>query len=81
MVRADDRLDGSSVADAVHEAAAWAASKQGVGHPVPRLHPLASADQLRVVGGDFLVWAGAADDRVGELEGWRLRIERLRVVI
>ncbi len=81
LVRADDRLSGGSVADAVHEAAAWAASAQGIRHQVPRLHPLASADQLSVVGGDFLDWVAADDGREAALQQWRVLIERLRLVV
>jgi hypothetical protein len=81
LVRADDRLSGGSVADAVHEAAAWAASAQGIGHQVPRLHPFASADQLSVVGGDFLDWVSSADDREAVLEEWHRLVERLRRVV
>ena len=81
LVRAEDRLAGSSVADAVHQAAVWAASAQGISDLVPRLHPLASADQLGVVGGDLLDWVAAADGREAVLEQWRALIERLRVAV
>lgn len=81
LVRGDDRLSGRSAADAVHEAAAWAASAQGVSHQVPRLHPLASADQLSVVGSDFLDWVGSAAGREAALTEWRGLIGRLRAVV
>ena len=80
-MRAEGRLSGRSVADAVHEAAVWAASAQGIDQQVPRLHPLASADQLSVVGGDFLDWVAGADGSEVVLQEWRTRIERLRVVV
>ena len=80
-MRADERLSGGSVADAVHRAAVWAAAAQGIDRQVPRLHPLASADQLSVVGGDFLDWVADADGPEVVLEEWRTRIERLRVVV
>jgi hypothetical protein len=65
----------------VHEAAVWAASAQGIDQRVPRLHSLASADQLCVVGGDFLDWVAGAEDSEVVLEEWRTRVERLRVVV
>jgi hypothetical protein len=83
LVRVEDRLSGASVADAVHGAAAWAASAQGISDQVPRLHPLASGDQLRVVGSDLLDWvAGTPTDGTEDvLAEWRALIERLRVVV
>ncbi len=69
------------MADAVHEAAVWAAAAQGIGQPVPQLHPLASADQLSVVGGDFLGWVASADGREAALQEWRCLVERLRVAV
>jgi len=83
LVRVEDRLAGSSVADAVHQAAVWAASAQGISDQVPRLHPLASGDQLRVVGRDLLAWvAGTPTDGTEDvLAEWRALIERLRVVV
>ena len=81
LARAEGRLPGRSVADAVHEAAVWAASVQGIDQQVPRLHPLASADQLSVVGGDFLDWVAGADSPEVVLEEWRTQVERLRVVV
>ncbi|MCZ3387561.1 MAG: hypothetical protein LH645_00180 [Actinomycetia bacterium] len=81
LVRTDERLSGDSVADAVHEAAVWAAAAQGIDQQVPRLHPLASADQLSVVGGDFLDWVASADGRAAALQEWRGLVERLRVAV
>lgn len=81
LVRADDRLAGRSAAAAVHEAAAWAASAQGISHQVPRLHPLASADQLSVVGSDFLDWVGSDEGGGAALTEWRGLIGRLRAVV
>lgn len=80
-MRADERLSGGSVADAVYAAAVWAAAVQGIGQPVPQLHPLASADQLSVVGGDFLDWIASADGLEAALEEWRRLVERLRVAV
>lgn len=81
LTRADDRLSGGSVADAVHQAASWAAAAQGVDRQVPRLHPLASADQLSVVGSDFLDWVASGDGRGADLEEWRASVERIRAVV
>jgi hypothetical protein len=81
LVRADDRLSGGSLSGAVHRAAVWAAAAQGIDQPVPRLHPLASADQLSVVGGDFLHWVASGDDREAALQEWRDLIERIRAAI
>jgi hypothetical protein len=80
LVRADDRLAGRSIAEAVHQAAAWAAAAQGIEQRVPRLHPLACADQLSVVGGDFLDWASSGDDRQVSLREWRTLVERIHEV-
>ncbi len=81
LVRAEGRLSGRTVADAVHEAAVWAASAQWIDQEVPRLHPLASGDQLSVVGGDFLHWVASADGPEVVLQEWRTRIDRLRAVV
>ena len=81
LVRADDRLSGGSLSDAVHQAAVWAAATQGIDQPVPRLHPLASADQLSVLGGDFLRWVASGDDHQASLHEWRTLIDRLRAVV
>lgn len=78
LVRAQDRLAGRSVADTVHLTAVWAASAQGIDHHVPRLHPLASADQLAVVGGEFLSWAAAEHGRETAVQEWRSQIASLR---
>lgn len=81
LVRADDRLPAGSVAAEVHALATWAAAAQGVEHPVPRLHPLASADQLAVVGRELLDWLDA-DLRDGDvLQTWRRRVAQLRAVV
>jgi len=94
LTRADDRLAGASIADACHELASWCAtvtplatsgSLTGRLPAVPTLHPLASGDQLMVLGRDLLgalADEGApdnvesADVRVELLA----RIERLRAV-
>lgn len=81
LTRPDQRLDRASVADVVHQTAAWAVSRQELAHEVPRLHPLASGDQLAVIGRDFLDWAAAGPDRQGDLAQWRERIERLRAAV
>jgi hypothetical protein len=81
LVRADERLSGGSVADTVYQAAVWAAAAQGVDRQVPRLHPLASADQLGVVGGDFLDWVASAEGREAVLGEWRALIGRIRMVV
>ena len=70
-------LGGESLAEAVHRVCAWAAAQQGVDAPVPVLHPLASADQLAVVGREFLDWVGAASTSEA-LAGWRAEIDRIR---
>ncbi len=91
LTRADDRLAGASIAEACHELASWCATVTPAtsGSPshlpaVPKLHPLASGDQLLVLGRDLLVaLAEAASDDVREA-GVRAelldRIEQLRAV-
>ena len=65
LTRADDRLAGASIADASHELARWCATAAQLAisashgaHPVvptvPRLQPLASGDQLLVLGRELL---------------------------
>lgn len=81
LERPDDRLAGDSVATTVHRAAAWAASAQGIDQEVPRLHPLASADQLTVIGRDFLDWVAESGHRQAELVQWRDLVERLRAIV
>ena len=81
LVRPDQRLDGASAAETVHRAAVWAATCQGLGSEVPRLHPLASGDQLAVIGRDFLDWAAEGRDRAEELIEWRDWVGLLRASI
>jgi hypothetical protein len=76
LTRADDQLPGGSAASAVHELACWAAAASGVPDQVPVLHPLASGDQLAVVGRDLLDQAERGDGAL--LEQWRERIQVLR---
>jgi hypothetical protein len=75
LTRADEALPAGSVAAECHALAAWAAATSGTPDPVPRLHPLASGDQLAVVGFDFLAWAVEGQAPVEE---WRERVHRLR---
>lgn len=87
LARPDQRLSGASVVEAVHLTAAWAAASQGLPSEVPRLHPLASGDQLAVIGRGLLDWVSAESARNPESEPelvlmqWRERIERLRAAI
>lgn len=81
LTRADQNLPAGSIAAAVHRAAAWAAAAQGVQLEVPQLHPLASADQLAVVGAEFLDWVESPNGSAGALERWRHEVERLRSVV
>jgi hypothetical protein len=81
LTRADDRLPAGSVAAEVHALAAWAAAAQGVGEPVPQLHPLASADQLAVVGQDLLDWLDSEQGDPAVLEVWHRRVQQLRAAI
>lgn len=75
LTRADDRLPAGSLAAEAHAIAAWAATASGVADPVPVLHPLASGDQLAVIGGELLDQAAADGDVLPE---WRDRIQLLR---
>jgi len=92
LTRADDRLAGASIADACHELASWCAtvtpaatSRSGRVPVVPKLNPLASGDQLLVLGRDLLVTlAGEAPPHDMKSAGVRAellaRIEHLRAV-
>ena len=75
LTRPDEALPAGSVAAECHALAAWAAVSSGTPDPVPRLHPLASGDQLAVVGREFL--ARAAEGEV-PVEEWRERLHKLR---
>jgi hypothetical protein len=77
LTRTRDELDGESLAVAVHGLCVWAASAQGIEAFVPPLHPLASADQLTVIGREFLDWVEAASDPVA-IHQWREGVGRLR---
>ncbi|MEO8107941.1 MAG: hypothetical protein ABI720_11555 [Actinomycetes bacterium] len=81
LARPDRGVGGVSVAEFVHQTATWAAARQAVTSEVPRLHTLASGDQLAVVGRDFLDWASGEPNREPELDEWRARVERLRASI
>ncbi len=78
LIRPVEGLGGASAAEASQALASWAASTQRVPHPVPRLHPLASGDQLAVVGRDFLDWVDQEPGRDAALAEWRHRIDQLR---
>ena len=80
LTRAREELDRASIAVAVHQICAWAADRQGAPASVPVLHPLASGDQLAVVGREFLVWIEATSD-ADALERWRSDIGRLRSAV
>ena len=85
LSRSRNELGGESVALAVHRLCVWAAAQQGITAPVPLLHPLATADQLTVIGRDFLEWvtskaAGtdAAQSSAEALDTWRTELDRIR---
>ncbi len=85
LSRSRDELGGESVAVSVHRICVWAVTQQGIAAPVPVLHPLASADQLTVIGREFLEWvasdAAASDagaSHVGALNTWRTEVDRIR---
>ncbi len=80
LTRAREGLDGTSIAVAVHQICARAAARQSAPASVPVLHPLASGDQLAVVGREFLAWIVASSD-ADALERWRSDIGRLRAVV
>ena len=69
------------MAGVVHETAGWAALRQGLSREVPHLHPLASGDQLAVIGRDFLELGDRESRTRGDLARWRERVERLRASI
>lgn len=80
LVRADATLTGGSLAGAVHALAEWAAAVAGESaEPVPRLNPLASGDQLAVLGGDLLrqLDRGAVDDADAVRSEWRRRLDEV----
>ena len=77
LVRSREGLDGRSVAAAVHDLCSWAVHQQGMTAPVPVLHPLASGDQLAVIGGEFLDWVELAGDP-SALSQWRGRVDLIR---
>ena len=79
LTRGREELEGESVAAAVHRVCVWAAEQQGIAAPVPVLRPLASADQLTVIGREFLDWAGAASASEA-LPAWRAEVDRIRRV-
>lgn len=74
---------GLSIADAVHELCRWAVAEQGSAYPVPRLHPLASGDQLAVIGAGLLDWAAVAPSEQADaaLEAWRSQLAALRRIL
>ncbi|MFL6071404.1 MAG: hypothetical protein ACJ72Y_08990 [Actinomycetes bacterium] len=86
LTRNRNELGGESVASSVHRVCVWAAAQQGIPAPVPVLHPLASADQLTVIGRDFLAWvesneasaSGEAQSAAGALGTWRTELDRIR---
>jgi hypothetical protein len=80
LTRAREGLGGVSIADAVYTLSHWAADAMGAPASVPRLHPLASADQLAVVGREFFDWAAVTDD-TSVVEAWRARVKPLRDVV
>ena len=80
LTRGRDGLGGVSIVDAVYTLSQWAAEAMGAPASVPRLHPLASGDQLAVVGREFFDWVAAADD-ASVIEGWRARVKPLREVV
>jgi hypothetical protein len=75
LTRHDEALSAGSIAAECHALAVWAAAVSGSPDPVPRLHPLASGDQLAVIGRELLERAAPGD---APLESWRERIRRLR---
>ena len=80
IVRPREALEGASIADAAYRLSQWAAAAMGVPEPMPRLHPLASGDQLAVVGRELLRWA-EANDEASVIEEWRRRVSPLREVV
>lgn len=80
LLRSRDGLGGAPIADAVYTLSQWAADAMGAPGPVPRLHLLASGDQLAVVGREFLDWAAANQD-IAVIEEWRSRVQPLRDLV
>ncbi len=94
LTRADERLGGASIAEACYNLASWCAratpgtashSPHGQLPAVPKLNPLASGDQLLVLGRDLLAALAAEDAPTDETPaGVRAqlldRIEHLRAV-
>ena len=78
LVRPRDELKGASVATAVHELCTWAAEAGQAPGEVPVLHPLSSADQLAVIGREFLDLVELDEPVASSLGHWRSAIERLR---
>jgi hypothetical protein len=76
LTRRRDQLGHGSVAIAVHDLCVWAARSQGIDDRVPVLHPLATGDQLCVIGREFLDSVGASGDQAA-LERWRDEVELL----
>ena len=77
LTRSRDGLTGRSVATAVHDLCVWAAGREGVPSPVPLLHPLASGDQLWVIGSEFLEWIELSADQQA-LSTWRDELDQIR---
>ena len=79
LTRPRAELGGASVAQGVHALCAWAAAASGESAQVPVLHPLATGDQLTVIGREFLMWAEAASAEVEAALGhWRAELDRIR---
>lgn len=75
LARPDASLPAGSIAAECHDLAAWAAAAGGETAKVPLLHPLASGDQLAVIGRELL---DDAEEDTGALTEWRTRVRRLR---
>ena len=80
LTRPREALGERSVSTAVHDLCSWAAAAQGFETPVPVLNPLASGDQLTVIGREFLAWASTQPD-VDALEDWRTEVGLLRSTV
>jgi hypothetical protein len=80
LTRPRDDLSGRSATGAVHALCAWAATEMGVHEPLPVLHPLATGDQLEVVGREFLDWAESGRGEP-DVERWRAELDRVRRVV
>jgi hypothetical protein len=77
LTRRRDGLGGESVGEAVHRLCVWAVTRQGLDAPVPLLHPLASGDQLAVIGRELLDWVEATSS-TDALAAWRIELDRVR---